>query len=65
MITKSGAKFEEKLFCLFQKWQEFGKFSSEHLKVSKLVFHGILFSKVENAWATTYGGVTSNDTKEW
>ena len=65
MTLKNHAKFE-KIDLWFGKWhEEFGKFSSEHLKVSKLVFHGILFSKVENAWATTYGGVTSNDTKEW
>ena len=35
----------------FGKWHEkFGKFSSEHLKVSKLVLSWIILSKVENAW---------------
>ena len=28
-------------------------------------FHGILLSKVENAWPATDRGVTSNDTEEW
>ena len=38
-------------FC-FQKWhKEFGKFSPEHLKVSKLGLYGIPLSKVENALA--------------
>ena len=36
MILKSDAKFEEKLACCLQKWQEYGKFSPKHLKVSKL-----------------------------
>ena len=35
MILKSNAKFEGNDF-LFQKWQEFGKFWPEHLKVSKI-----------------------------
>ena len=30
MIPKSGAKFEEKLIFLFQKWQESGEFLFEH-----------------------------------
>ena len=39
MIPKSAATFEENLTCGFGKrHEEFGKFSSEHLKVSKLVF---------------------------
>ena len=28
-------------------------------------WYGILLSKVEHAWATTYRGVISNDTEEW
>ena len=38
MILKSHAKFEEKLTCCleFGKHEEFGKFSPEHSKVSKL-----------------------------
>ena len=36
---QSHAKFEEKIDLWFGKWhEECGKFSSEHLKVSKLVF---------------------------
>ena len=38
--TKEWYKIWRKTRFLFQKWQEFGKFSSEHLKVSKLVFSG-------------------------
>ena len=30
MVPKSGAKFEEKLIFLFQKWQKFGEFWSKH-----------------------------------
>ena len=38
MTLKSHVKFEEKLTCgLEMTWNEFGKFSPEHLKVSKLV----------------------------
>ena len=37
MTLKSNAKYEEKLTCGFKKWhKEFGKFSPEHSKVSKL-----------------------------
>ena len=32
MILKSGTNFED---FLFQKWQKFGEFSSEHLKIKK------------------------------
>ena len=35
MTRKSDAKFEEKLTCGLEK-EEFGKFSLEHGKVSKL-----------------------------
>ena len=37
MTLKSHAKFEEKLTCGLEN-EEFDKFSSEHFKVSKLVF---------------------------
>ena len=37
MTLKSNAKFEEKLACGLENDKEFGKFSSEHLKVSKFV----------------------------
>ena len=36
MILKSGAKLEEKLTCSLKNDKKFGKFSPEHLKVSKL-----------------------------
>ena len=50
----------KKTDLLFGKWhEEFDKF------FQNCYFHGILLSKVENAWATTYRGVTSNDTEEW
>ena len=35
----------------FGKWpKELGTFSSEHLKVPNWYFHGIILSKIENAW---------------
>ena len=52
MAFKIDAKFEGKLTCAFKNWhEEFGKFSPEHLKVSKLEPYGILLSKIENIWA--------------
>ena len=36
MTLKSVAKFEEKLTCCLENDEEFGKFSPEHSKVSKL-----------------------------
>ena len=36
MTLKSDAKFEEKVTCGLKNDEEFGKFSPEHLKVSKL-----------------------------
>ena len=38
MILKSNAKFEEKLTCGLENDRNLIKFSSEHLKLSKLVF---------------------------
>ena len=36
----------------FHKWhEEFGKFSPEELKISKLGLYGIFLSKVEKVWA--------------
>ena len=44
MTLKSHAKFEIKLTCGFLKLhEEFGKFSPEHLKVSKLIYSWDLF----------------------
>ena len=37
MMLEKDAKFEEKVTCSLEKWhEEFGKFSPEHTKVSKL-----------------------------
>ena len=36
MTLKSDAKFEEKLTCGLENDKDFGKFSPEHCKVSKL-----------------------------
>ena len=43
-------------FCFQKYYEEFGKFSPEHLKVSNLDFDGILLSKVENVWAYNLQG---------
>ena len=38
-------------FCFLKRPEEFGKFSPEHLKVSKnWDLDGILLSEVENVW---------------
>ena len=45
-------KIWRKTGLCFQKWQEeFGKFSSEHSKISKLELWWDTLSKVENVWA--------------
>ena len=50
--TEEWCKIWRKTDLWFGKWhEEFGKFSSEHLKVSKWYLYGILLSKVEDAWA--------------
>ena len=38
MSLKGDAKYEEKLTCGLENDKEYGKFSPEHLKVSKLGF---------------------------
>ena len=38
ITLKSHLKFEEKLTCGLKNDKQFGKFSSEHLKMSKLIF---------------------------
>ena len=41
-----------KIWIVDGRWQEFGKCSPDHLKVSELeFFDGILLSKIENVWA--------------
>ena len=51
--TEEWCKIWRKTDLWFGKWhEEFGKFSSEHLKVSwNWYFHEIILSKVENVWA--------------
>ena len=50
--TEESCKIWRKNDLLFGKWhEEFNKFSSEHLKVSKLVLSWLLLSKVKDAWA--------------
>ena len=46
--TEELSKIEEKMTCGLENDKQFGKFSSEYLKMSKY-FHVILLSKVENA----------------
>ena len=63
---KSHVKFEEKLTCgLENGMRNLTNFHQNTWKCQNWYFHGILLSKVENAWATTYRGVISNDTEEW
>ena len=46
MTLKCHAKFEEKLTCgLENDMRNLGEFSSEHLKMSKLVFSWDLFAQ--------------------
>ena len=66
MKLKSHAKFEEKLTCgLENDMRNLANFHQNTWKCQNWYFHGILLSKVENAWAATYREVTSNDTGEW
>ena len=52
MALNIDAKFEGKLTFGFQKWnKEFGKISSEPLKVSKFRLWDSFKSKVENVWS--------------
>ena len=49
--TEEWCKIWRKTDVWFGKWQEYGKFSPEHLKISKLWLWWDLLSKVENVWA--------------
>ena len=66
MALKSYTNFEEKLTCGFKKDMRnlFGRFSPEHLKVSKLGLDGILLSKVEKYDLKIYRGVMCHDNEE-
>ena len=65
--TEESCKIWRKTDLRFGKWhEEFAKFSSEHLKVSKLVFSWDPFVQ-SRKWMSykTYREVISNDTEEW
>ena len=62
MTLKSHAKFEKKIDLWFGKWHEkFGKLSSEHLKVSKLVLPWDPFVQSRKI----YWGVMRHANEEW
>ena len=66
MTLKSHAKSEIKLTCdLENDMRSLANFHQNTWKCQNWFFHGILLSKVENAWASTYRGVMCNDTEEW
>ena len=66
MTLNSYAKFEEKLICgLENDRRKLANFCQNTWKCQNWYFHRILLSEVENAWATTYRRVISNDTEEW
>ena len=64
MTMKSHLKFEEKLTCGLENNEQFGKFSSEHLKTSKLIFSCDPFvwsrkcmSKLTEEWWKIWRGI--------
>ena len=58
-------KIWRKTDLLFQKWQEFGEFWSEHSKVSKTcTFIGSFRAKYIMFWPKKYRGVIFHDTEE-
>ena len=65
MTLKSHAKFEKLTYGLENDMRNLANFRQNIWKCQNWYFHGILLSKVENAWATTYRGFKSNDTEEW
>ena len=66
MALNIDATFEGKLTCAFKNdMRNLANFHQNTWKCQNWYFHGILLSKVENAWAATYREVTSNDTGEW
>ena len=63
-MTQKLQAFWRKIDLWFGKWHdEFGKFSSEHLKVSKLVLSSFC-SKYKMHELKIYRGIMGNDTKE-
>ena len=65
MTLKSHAKFEKLTYGLENDMRNLANFRQNIWKCQNWYFHGILLSKVENAWATTSRGFKSNDTEEW
>ena len=66
MTLKSHAKSEKELTCdLKNDMRRLANFHQNTWKCQNWFFHGILLSKVENAWASTYRWVMCNDTDEW
>ena len=64
--TEGWCKIWKKTNLRFGKWhEEYGKFPSEHLKVSKLGFDGILLSKKKKYELKIHWGVMSHDNEEW
>ena len=64
--TEGWCKIWKKTNLRFGKWhEEYGKFPSEHLKVSKLGFDGILLSKKKKYELKIHRGVISHDNEEW
>ena len=65
MTLMIDAKFEKKTDLLFQKWQEFGEFSPEHSKVSKICFFiGSSCAKYLMFDLKKYRGVVFYDTEK-
>ena len=63
--TEEICKLWRKTDLWFEKrLEKFGKFSPEHLKVSKLGLDGILLSKVEKYDLKIYRGVMCHDNEE-
>ena len=65
MIIKSDAKFGKKNNILFHKWQELGKFWSEHSEVSKIfTLIGPFYAKYKTFDQKKCRGVLFHDTEE-
>ena len=64
--TEDWCKIWRKTDLLFQNWQEFGEFLSEHSKVSKIcTLIGSLHEKYVMFDLKKYRGVIFHDTREW
>ena len=67
MKLKSHVKFEKKIGLWFGKWyEEFNKFSPEHLKISKIcTLMSCFWPKYIMFELKKYRGVIFHDTREW